>query len=153
MKKTSLDVGTVMCLTRHRQECLCYWAGFAAPRTTRKPMYSGAGVQPEFASAHYNLANALVAKGENLEEAAESYRLVMRLNPEDRSSRERLGAVLRVLAESSADSWRVREPAFGLKQRHCGGQAMDGLRLSRKEREALRERWLLRAGQGLLRPG
>jgi tetratricopeptide (TPR) repeat protein len=61
----------------------------------------------DYTNARYNLANALVAKGENLEEAAESYRLVIRLNPEDRSSRERLSAVLRVLAESSADSGKL----------------------------------------------
>ena len=64
----------------------------------------------DYTNARYNLANALVAKGENLEEAAESYRLVIRLNPEDRSSRERLSAVLRVLAESSADSGKLVNP-------------------------------------------
>ena len=64
-------------------------------------------IRNDYTNARYNLANALAAKGENLEEAAESYRLVIRLNPEDRSSRERLIAVLRVLGESSADSGKL----------------------------------------------
>jgi tetratricopeptide (TPR) repeat protein len=64
----------------------------------------------DYRDARYNLANSLVKKGE-LVRAAQAYRLVLRLAPDDQAARERLCAVLRVLGDSFAEAGKPADAA------------------------------------------